>query len=137
MILRHRRDFKHLSAATANDQRAFLEAAILTVSIVDQGSQPNSRRLKRMMSRIGWKIDLDREVQRTMADVRDANTDPDRMFSFIDRVRDRITTGGTAEIILNLCRRLSGKDRLNGSDRTAFLTRLDQELGRHQGRELS
>ena len=127
MLLRHRRAFRHLSSAHPNDQRAFLEAGILSISATGSAGYSS---FDRMIERIAWKIDVDREVDRASREIRDSAWEPDQVFSFIDRVRDRISTGETASSILELCGRIVGKDRFRSNERATYLTRLETELNR-------
>lgn len=124
--------FKHLSQSSPNDQRASLEAAILTGSIC-LSERAENRILRRMCSRIHWKVELSAEILRIEREVKEALAESDRMFSFIDRIRDRITSGETGQVILDICRPMRDHKKDRGSSEAAFLVRLDQELTRLPG----
>ena len=64
MLLRHRQDFRHLTAAPPNDQRAFLEAAILTTTVLGDRDNEMTATLGRTVAKVGWKFDLDTEMSR-------------------------------------------------------------------------
>jgi hypothetical protein len=86
-----------------------------------------------MTSRIKWKIELETEIERVERDVERALAESDRAFSYIDRIRDRISSGEMGEQIVEICRPFREHNQDPGDSKSAYLTRLDQELSRAKG----
>jgi len=128
MLVFKRRLFKHMSGASATDQRAFLEAALMTISIDGHHELTENVALRRMTSRIRWKIDVQVEIGRIAAEIGNAIQDSERMFSFIDRIRDRTASPETRTIILDLRHEPGNHGNVNSSFEASFLTHLQQKL---------
>ncbi len=132
-MFRTRRKYRSFTEATANDQRALLEAAVFTL-LIEGNRLGESSAFRRLSGHVSWKVDVDHEIQRIQQEIEGTfgnwQSNVDRVFAYIDRIAERLSSKRLGPLILEICRDLRGQQSiLSRALKSAYLTRLEQKLG--------
>ena len=133
ILFRTRRKYRSLTEATANDQRALLEAAVFTL-LIERNRLGESSAFRRLSGRVSWKVEVDHEIQRIQQELKGIfgyrQSNIDRVFAYIDRIAERLSSKKIGPLILEICRDLRVQQSILGRTlESAFLTRMEQKLG--------
>lgn len=102
---------------TADEQVAFLEAAVITLHVEDQRQMSEEIGFRSFLRRTEWRIDVKRELARIRPRALRALQDRIDLQAHLDGIKSKITSEKVAEAILSACRDLSeseGISRIEG-----------------------